>query len=79
MSFFCFSYKIMIPNSFHKLPVPELQLKPDHKPVQQLNDWQKKIIPRLTDFEPSMEKPELYLRRDALLPIEEEKKVMVIG
>ena len=59
----------------HCVYVSELQLKNEHKPVQQLNDWQTKIVPRLTDFEPTKEKPELYLRREALLSLDEEKRV----
>ena len=53
----------------------ELQLKPDHKPIQHLNDWKRKIVGMLTDMDPSREDPQLFWRRDAILSITDERKV----
>ena len=54
----------------------ELQLKPEHKPIQHLNDWKRRIVLMLTDQDPNKEEPQLFWRRDAILSIEEEKKVI---
>ena len=56
----------------------ELQLKSEHKPIQHLNDWKRKIVGLLTDSDPSREDPQIFWRRDAILSIVEEKDVSVI-
>jgi len=53
----------------------QLQLKSDHKPIQHLNDWRRLIVGLLTDQDPSREDPQLFWRRDAILSIEDEKKI----
>ena len=53
----------------------ELQLKSEHKPIQHLNDWKRKIVGLLTDSDPSREDPQIFWRRDAILSIAEEKDV----
>jgi hypothetical protein len=53
----------------------ELQLKPEHKPIQHLNDWKRKIVQLLTTKDPSQEDAQLYWRRHASLNLEREKQV----
>lgn len=53
----------------------ELQLKSEHKPIQHLNDWKRKIVGLLTESDPSREDPQIFWRRDAILSIAEEKDV----
>lgn len=53
----------------------QLQLKPEHKPIQHLNDWKRRIVTMLTDQDPNREDPQLFWRRDAILSIDDEKKV----
>lgn len=53
----------------------QLQLKIEHRPIQQLNDWKSKIVPQMTDLPPETEDPELYWRRDVLLSIKLEEMV----
>ena len=67
-----FGCSIILTNIFYFL---ELQLKPDHKPIQHLNDWKRRIVGQLTDADASREDPQLFWRRDAILTVEEEKKV----
>lgn len=54
--------------------VPDLQLKPYHKPLQHLRIWTE-IVTDLTVLDPQRETPQLFLRRDVRLPLEVEKKV----
>ena len=56
----------------------ELQLKSEHKPIQHLNDWKRKIVGLLTDSDPSREDPQIFWRRDAILSIAEEKDVRLV-
>ena len=53
----------------------ELQLKSDHKPIEHLNDWKRKIVVMYTDKDPSHEDPNLVWRRDAIISIAEDKEV----
>ncbi|XP_064646385.1 krev interaction trapped protein 1-like isoform X2 [Lineus longissimus] len=53
----------------------QLQLKYDHKPIQHLNDWKRKIVGMLTDFDPQKEDPKLFWKRDARLTIVDERKI----
>ena len=54
----------------------ELQLKQDHKPVEHLNNWTKKIVGMLTDGDPKQEMPQLRWRRNAKIGLSEEKQVL---
>jgi len=56
----------------------ELQLKPEHKPVQHLKKWKSQIVVMFTDQDPAKEDPQLFWRRDAILTIDMEKKVSAI-
>lgn len=49
-------------------------MRPEHKPVLHLKQWET-IISQLTNYNPSSERPLLYLRRDALLSVEDEKTI----
>ncbi|XP_062301872.1 krev interaction trapped protein 1 [Osmerus eperlanus] len=51
-----------------------LQLKPYHKPLQHLRIWAE-IVTDLTVLDPQRENPQLFLRRDVRVPLDEEKKV----
>ncbi|XP_035661057.1 krev interaction trapped protein 1-like [Branchiostoma floridae] len=51
-----------------------LQMKPEHKPLHHLRDWAE-IVGELTDCNPEDETPLLYVRRDARLHMEAERKV----
>lgn len=51
----------------------ELQLKPDHKPVEQMENWKKKILLQLTEGDPSKEEPKLKWRRNAKTGIMDER------
>ncbi|CAF0703806.1 unnamed protein product [Brachionus calyciflorus] len=53
----------------------KLQLKPDHKPLQQLADWKRCIVPQLTSVDPLKEEPNLLFMRDAMCPLKNEKKI----
>ncbi|KAL5005984.1 hypothetical protein ScPMuIL_017142 [Solemya velum] len=53
----------------------ELQLKSEHKPMEQLHDWKRKIVKMLTDGQPSEETPELRWRRNAKLSLSKEREV----
>jgi len=55
----------------------ELQLKPEHKPIQHLKNWKSRIVVMFTDQDPEKEDPQLFWRRDAILTIDMEKKVFV--
>lgn len=55
----------------------ELQLKPEHKPIQHLKNWKSRIVVMFTDQDPDKEDPQLFWRRDAILTIDMEKKVSV--
>ena len=55
--------------------ITELQLKSEHKPIQHLNDWKRKIVGLLTDQDPAREDPQVFWRRDAILSINEEREV----
>ena len=54
-------------------------MKSEHKPIQHLNDWKRKIVGLLTDSDPSREDPQIFWRRDAILSIAEEKDVRHSG
>jgi len=56
----------------------ELQLKPEHKPVQHLKNWKSRIVVMFTDQDPEKEDAQLFWRRDAILTIDMEKKVVMI-
>jgi len=56
----------------------ELQLKLEHKPVQHLKNWKSRIVVMFTDQDPEKEDAQLFWRRDAILTIDMEKKVLVI-
>ncbi|KAK2194018.1 hypothetical protein NP493_3g04010 [Ridgeia piscesae] len=56
-------------------PSLQLQLKSDHKPIEHLNDWKRKIVVMYTDKDPSHEDPNLVWRRDAIISIAEDKEV----
>lgn len=49
-------------------------MRPEHKPVLHLKQWDS-IIRQLTNYNPDTERPLLYLKRDALLTVEEERTV----
>ena len=49
-------------------------MRPEHKPVLHVKQWSM-IIRQLTNYNPETEEPLLYLRRDALLTVEDEKTV----
>ena len=49
-------------------------MKPEHKPLHHLRDWAE-IVGELTDCNPEDETPLLYVRRDARLHMEAERKV----
>ncbi|XP_030830285.1 krev interaction trapped protein 1 [Strongylocentrotus purpuratus] len=51
-----------------------LQMRPEHKPVLHLKQWDS-IIRQLTNYNPDTERPLLYLKRDALLTVEEERTI----
>ncbi|XP_071505289.1 krev interaction trapped protein 1-like [Diadema antillarum] len=51
-----------------------LQMRPEHKPVLHLKQWDS-IIRQLTNYNPDTERPLLYLRRDALLTVEDERAI----
>ncbi|ELT97767.1 hypothetical protein CAPTEDRAFT_226695 [Capitella teleta] len=53
----------------------QLQLKPEHKPIQHLNDWKRKIVQLLTSWDPSREDAQLFWRRHASLSMTKEKMV----
>jgi len=57
--------------------IAELQLKPEHKPIQHLKNWKSRIVVMFTDQDPDKEDPQLFWRRDAILTIGMEKKVFV--
>ncbi|PIK59502.1 putative krev interaction trapped protein 1 isoform X2 [Apostichopus japonicus] len=52
-----------------------LQMRREHKPVLHLKQWET-IIEQLTNYNPSSERPLLFLRRDALLSVTDEKTGM---
>jgi len=60
------------------LLLTELQLKSDHKPIEHLNDWKRKIVVMYTDKDPSHEDPNLVWRRDAIISIAEDKEVSCV-
>ncbi|KAH3774356.1 krev interaction trapped protein 1-like [Dreissena polymorpha] len=47
----------------------ELQLKPEHKPLEHMNSWKRKIVGNLTDGDPSTEEPHLKWRRNAKISL----------
>lgn len=49
-------------------------MRPEHKPVLHLKQWAI-IVEQLTNYNPADERPLLYLKRDALLSVEDEKTV----
>ncbi|XP_071792217.1 krev interaction trapped protein 1-like [Asterias amurensis] len=51
-----------------------LQMRPEHKPVLHVKQWSM-IIRQLTNYNPETEQPLLYLRRDALLSVEDERAI----
>ncbi|KAJ8020141.1 Krev interaction trapped protein 1 [Holothuria leucospilota] len=51
-----------------------LQMRPEHKPVLHLKQWAI-IVEQLTNYNPADERPLLYLKRDALLSVEDEKTI----
>ena len=55
-----------------------MQLKPYHKPLQHLRIWAE-IVTDLTVLDPQRENPQLFLRRDVRVPLDEEKKVRESG
>ncbi|CAD5117322.1 DgyrCDS6108 [Dimorphilus gyrociliatus] len=57
-------------------PSLQLQLKKDHKPIQHLNDWKRRIVSILTDSKPVNEEPQLWWRKDVVKSIEYERKTL---
>ncbi|XP_071148064.1 krev interaction trapped protein 1-like [Mytilus edulis] len=53
----------------------ELQLKPDHKPVEQMENWRHKILRQLTEGDPTKEDPKLKWRRNAKTGIMDERTI----
>lgn len=53
----------------------ELQLKPEHKPLEHMSDWQRKIVNHLTDGDPKHEEPHLKWRRNAKISLIVERGV----
>ncbi|XP_038073130.1 krev interaction trapped protein 1-like [Patiria miniata] len=51
-----------------------LQMRPEHKPVLHVKQWSM-IIRQLTNYNPETEQPLLYLRRDALLTVDDERTI----
>lgn len=57
-------------------PSLELQLKPEHKPLEQINSWKRRIVGNLTDGDPKKEKePILKWRRNAKISLIVEREV----
>ncbi|XP_060605081.1 krev interaction trapped protein 1-like [Ruditapes philippinarum] len=56
-------------------PSLELQLKPEHKPLEHMSSWQYKIVGNLTDGDPTQEEPHLKWRRNAKISLIVERVV----
>lgn len=56
-------------------PSLELQLKPEHKPLEQINSWKRRIVGNLTDGDPKNEEPILKWRRNAKISLIVEREV----
>lgn len=56
-------------------PSLELQLKPEHKPLEHMSSWQRKIVGQLTDGDPTQEEPHLKWRRNAKISLIVERGV----
>jgi len=50
-------------------PSLELQLKPEHKPLEHMNSWKRRIVGNLTDGDPKTEEPHLKWRRNAKISL----------
>ncbi|WAR12458.1 KRIT1-like protein [Mya arenaria] len=50
-------------------PSLELQLKPEHKPLEHMNNWKRRIVGNLTDGNPDTEEPHLKWRRNAKISL----------
>ena len=59
-------------------PSLELQLKPEHKPIEHMSDWTQRLVSMLTDGDPKQEKPCLKWRRNAKISLIVEREVMHI-
>lgn len=53
----------------------ELQLKPEHKPLEQISSWKRRIVGNLTDGDPKKEEPILKWRRNAKISLIVEREV----
>ncbi|XP_071941502.1 krev interaction trapped protein 1-like [Antedon mediterranea] len=51
-----------------------LQMRPEHKPILHIRQWDA-IVRQLTNYNPDTERPVLYLRRDALLTLNDERLI----
>ncbi|XP_033114557.1 krev interaction trapped protein 1-like [Anneissia japonica] len=51
-----------------------LQMRPEHKPILHIRQWDA-IVRQLTNYNPETERPVLYLRRDALLSLNDERLI----
>jgi len=56
-------------------PSLELQLKPEHKPLEQINSWKRRIVGNLTDGDPKKEEAILKWRRNAKISLIVEREV----
>lgn len=54
----------------------ELQLKPEHKPIEHMNNWRRRIVGMLTDADPKKEEPHLKWRRNAKISLIIEREVI---
>ena len=57
-------------------PSLELQLKPEHKPIEHMNNWKRRIVGMLTDADPKKEEPHLKWRRNAKISLIIEREVI---
>lgn len=57
-------------------PSLELQLKPEHKPIEHMNNWRRRIVGMLTDSDPKKEEPHLKWRRNAKISLIIEREVI---
>lgn len=57
-------------------PSLELQLKPEHKPIEHMNNWKRRIVGMLTDADPMKEEPHLKWRRNAKISLIIEREVI---
>ena len=57
-------------------PCLELQLKPEHKPIEHMNSWKRRIVGMLTDADPNKEEPHLKWRRNAKISLIIEREVI---